>query len=50
MSFVPSPDSLGDLPTQVLASALGVSSGLAMGKEGPMLHAGSIVAVIIGSQ
>jgi hypothetical protein len=34
---------------QVLASALGVSSGLAMGKEGPMLHAGSIVAVVMGS-
>lgn len=35
---------------QVLASALGVSSGMAMGKEGPMLHAGSIVAVIMGSK
>ncbi|GAX84673.1 hypothetical protein CEUSTIGMA_g12094.t1 [Chlamydomonas eustigma] len=33
---------------KVLASALGVSSGMAMGKEGPMLHAGSILAVIMG--
>ena len=35
---------------QVIASALAVSSSMAVGKEGPMLHAGSILAVILGSK
>lgn len=34
---------------KVVCSALAVSASLVMGKEGPMLHAGSIVAVILGS-
>lgn len=33
---------------KVAGSALAVASGLVMGKEGPMLHAGSILAVILG--
>ncbi len=36
--------------TQVLGSAFAVASSLVMGKEGPMLHAGSILAVILGSR
>jgi chloride channel 7 len=35
---------------KVIGSALGVASSLVMGKEGPMLHAGSILAVILGTQ
>ena len=35
-------------PRQVIGSALAVASSLVMGKEGPMLHAGSILAVILG--
>jgi chloride channel 7 len=35
---------------KVIGSALGVASSLVMGKEGPMLHAGSILAVILGEQ
>jgi chloride channel 7 len=35
---------------QVLGSAFAVSSGLVMGKEGPMLHAGSILAFTFGRQ
>lgn len=34
---------------KVIGSALAVASSLVMGKEGPMLHAGSILAVILGS-
>lgn len=34
---------------KVIGSALAVGSSLVMGKEGPMLHAGSILAVILGS-
>ncbi|KAG2451001.1 hypothetical protein HYH02_004271 [Chlamydomonas schloesseri] len=34
---------------KVISSALAVSSSLVMGKEGPMLHAGSILAVVMGS-
>jgi H+/Cl- antiporter ClcA len=34
---------------KVVGSALAVASSLAMGKEGPMLHAGSILAVIVGA-
>ena len=37
-------------PRQVISSALAVSSSLVMGKEGPMLHAGSILAVIMGQK
>lgn len=33
---------------KVIGSALAVGSSLIMGKEGPMLHAGSILAVILG--
>jgi H+/Cl- antiporter ClcA len=33
---------------KVIGSALAVGSSLVMGKEGPMLHAGSILAVILG--
>lgn len=33
---------------KVIGSALAVASSLVMGKEGPMLHAGSILAVILG--
>jgi len=33
---------------KVLGSALAVASSLAVGKEGPMLHAGSILAVLLG--
>jgi chloride channel 7 len=33
----------------VIGSALAVASSLVMGKEGPMLHAGSILAVILGA-
>lgn len=39
-----------DHALQVIGSALAVSSSLVMGKEGPMLHAGSILAVILGSK
>lgn len=35
---------------KVIGSALAVGSSLVMGKEGPMLHAGSILAVILGEQ
>ncbi len=35
---------------QVLGSAFAVSASLIMGKEGPMLHAGSILAVILGTK
>jgi chloride channel 7 len=34
---------------KVIGSALAVGSSLVMGKEGPMLHAGSILAVILGA-
>jgi H+/Cl- antiporter ClcA len=34
---------------KVIGSALAVASSLVMGKEGPMLHAGSILAVILGA-
>ncbi|KAJ9522064.1 hypothetical protein QJQ45_005109 [Haematococcus lacustris] len=34
---------------KVIGSALAVSASLIMGKEGPMLHAGSILAVILGT-
>ncbi|PNH00895.1 Chloride channel protein CLC-d [Tetrabaena socialis] len=34
---------------KVISSALAVSSSLIIGKEGPMLHAGSILAVVMGS-
>lgn len=37
-------------PMQVVGSALAVSSSLVMGKEGPMLHAGSILAVVLGTK
>lgn len=33
---------------KVIGSSLAVGSSLVMGKEGPMLHAGSILAVILG--
>lgn len=33
---------------KVIGSSLAVGSSLIMGKEGPMLHAGSILAVILG--
>lgn len=35
---------------KVIGSALAVGSSLVMGKEGPMLHAGSILAVIMGER
>ncbi len=35
---------------QVIGSTAAVASGLVMGKEGPMLHAGSILAVLLGKR
>ncbi len=34
---------------QVIGSALAVASGLVMGKVGPMLHAGSFLAGVVGN-
>lgn len=34
---------------KVIGSALAVGSSMILGKEGPMLHAGSILAVMLGS-
>jgi len=36
-------------PPQVIGAACAVASSLVMGKEGPMLHVGSAVAVLLGS-
>lgn len=35
-------------PLQVIGAATAVASSLVMGKEGPMLHVGSAVAVQLG--